>query len=140
MSMFLFQDQRRFMGACGQSTAAYNEKQTILYTKLLLEETTETSNATLRLPLGSAQPTSEQLAELADGALDVIVVAIGVLYSLGLDPQPLWNEVQRSNIAKIDPATGQVRKREDGKVLKPDGWSPPDLRTLIEAQLKRNGR
>jgi len=136
MSMFLFQDQRRFMGACGQTVAKYNEKQAILYTQLLLEEAAETREAALHLPLGNQRPTAEQLAEIADGALDVVVVAIGLLYSLGLDPQPLWNEVQRSNVAKIDPATGQVKKREDGKVLKPDDWSPPDLRRIIAEQLK----
>jgi predicted HAD superfamily Cof-like phosphohydrolase len=33
----------------------------------------------------------------------------------------------QTNFAKIDPATGKVRKREDGKVLKPEGWQPPNL-------------
>jgi predicted HAD superfamily Cof-like phosphohydrolase len=42
-----------------------------------------------------------------------------------------WNEVVRSNLAKIDSTTGKVRKREDGKVLKPEGWKPPDLTSYI---------
>jgi predicted HAD superfamily Cof-like phosphohydrolase len=42
-----------------------------------------------------------------------------------------WNEVARSNFAKIDAATGKVRKREDGKVLKPEGWKPPALDTYV---------
>jgi hypothetical protein len=37
----------------------------------------------------------------------------------------------RTNFAKIDPATGKVRKREDGKVLKPVGWTPPNLKPYI---------
>ena len=28
--------------------------------------------------------------------------------------------------------TGKVRKREDGKVLKPVGWAPPDLAPFVE--------
>jgi hypothetical protein len=32
-----------------------------------------------------------------------------------------------THFAKIDRETGKVRKREDGKVLKPTGWRPPVL-------------
>jgi predicted HAD superfamily Cof-like phosphohydrolase len=35
--------------------------------------------------------------------------------------------VLRTNLAKIDPDTGKVIKRDDGKVLKPEGWQPPQL-------------
>lgn len=135
--MSIFEDQRRFMEACGQSTQEYNEKQAILYTKLVLEESAETRQATLQLPWAGYQPSTQQLAAVADGALDVIVVAVGLLYSLGVDPQPLWDEVVRSNLAKIDPVTGKARKREDGKVLKPEGWESPRLAELIEAQRRR---
>jgi predicted HAD superfamily Cof-like phosphohydrolase len=44
-----------------------------------------------------------------------------------MNGEAAWNEVMRTNFAKIDPETGKVRKREDGKVLKPEGWTPPDL-------------
>jgi predicted HAD superfamily Cof-like phosphohydrolase len=37
----------------------------------------------------------------------------------------------RTNFAKIDPVTGKVRKREDGKVLKPEGWEPPQLAKFV---------
>lgn len=49
--------------------------------------------------------------------------------------QPLWDEVRRSNMDKIDPATGEVMRRADGKITKPDGWLPPQLETLVGAQL-----
>jgi predicted HAD superfamily Cof-like phosphohydrolase len=42
-----------------------------------------------------------------------------------------WNEVSRSNLAKINLATGKVEKREDGKVLKPAGWTPPNLTSYV---------
>jgi hypothetical protein len=38
----------------------------------------------------------------------------------------------RTNFAKIDAVTGKVRKREDGKVLKPEGWSPPNLEPFVK--------
>jgi hypothetical protein len=37
----------------------------------------------------------------------------------------------RTNFAKIDKETGKVRKREDGKVLKPQGWTPPELEQYL---------
>jgi predicted HAD superfamily Cof-like phosphohydrolase len=37
----------------------------------------------------------------------------------------------RTNFAKIDKDTGKVRKREDGKVLKPLGWEPPNLAEYV---------
>jgi hypothetical protein len=37
-----------------------------------------------------------------------------------------------SNFAKIDRETGKVRKREDGKVLKPLGWTAPNLEPYVK--------
>jgi predicted HAD superfamily Cof-like phosphohydrolase len=50
----------------------------------------------------------------------------------GYDVSGAWNEVARSNLAKIDTQTGKVKKREDGKVLKPEGWTPPDLKQFVK--------
>ena len=46
--------------------------------------------------------------------------------------QDVWNEVARSNLAKIDDETGKVLKRVDGKVLKPEGWTPPDIKSILD--------
>jgi predicted HAD superfamily Cof-like phosphohydrolase len=50
---------------------------------------------------------------------------------MGADAEGAWNEVMRTNLAKIDSVTGKVRKRADGKVLKPDGWQPPSLEKFV---------
>jgi predicted HAD superfamily Cof-like phosphohydrolase len=42
-----------------------------------------------------------------------------------------WDEVAKSNLSKIDQTTGKVLRREDGKILKPEGWSPPKLEKFI---------
>jgi predicted HAD superfamily Cof-like phosphohydrolase len=34
-------------------------------------------------------------------------------------------------MAKVDPATGKVQKRADGKVLKPNGWKSPDVAAIL---------
>jgi hypothetical protein len=39
-----------------------------------------------------------------------------------------------TNLAKIDKETGKVRKREDGKVLKPVGWTAPELAQFVKGE------
>jgi predicted HAD superfamily Cof-like phosphohydrolase len=51
---------------------------------------------------------------------------------MGADAEGAWKEVIATNFAKIDLETGKVRKREDGKVLKPLGWVPPDLKPFVK--------
>jgi predicted HAD superfamily Cof-like phosphohydrolase len=62
----------------------------------------------------------------------MLVVNIGAIHSALFDEEGAWKEVMRTNFAKIDKDTGKVVKREDGKVLKPDGWTPPNLGTFIK--------
>jgi predicted HAD superfamily Cof-like phosphohydrolase len=56
-----------------------------------------------------------------------MVVCAGALLSRKWDCHGGWAEVVRSNMAKVDPVTGKVIKRADGKILKPEGWTPPQL-------------
>jgi predicted HAD superfamily Cof-like phosphohydrolase len=51
---------------------------------------------------------------------------------MGSDAEGAWKEVMSTNFAKIDKETGKVRKREDGKVLKPTGWVAPNLESFIK--------
>lgn len=68
------------------------------------------------------------LVAIADGIVDLIYVLIGTALEYGFLALPaVWAAVQRANMAKVDPATGRVAKRSDGKVLKPAGWQPPDV-------------
>ena len=64
--------------------------------------------------------------------VDILVVTIGAIHSAGFDAEGAWKEVMRTNFAKIDSETGKVRKRDDGKVLKPVGWTPPNLGPYIK--------
>ena len=57
---------------------------------------------------------------------------LGYCYMKEFDVEGAWNEVARSNLSKIDSTTGKVVKRKDGKVLKPDGWTPPQLKEFIK--------
>jgi len=58
------------------------------------------------------------LIETIDGACDAIYVIIGTLVEAGVDMEPFWDEVQRTNMAKVE---GEPVWRADGKLLKPKG-------------------
>ena len=116
-----FRDQEKFMRACDQPVGTLNEAQYKLYLDLMEEEWKE-----LQVALDS-----NDRVEQLDALLDFIVVTIGAIHSGGFDGEGGWKEVMRTNLAKIDKETGKVRKREDGKVLKPVGWSPPDLTPFV---------
>ena len=113
----IFEDQRKFMRASGQTVDQYDADQYQMYVGLIEEETQE---------LRDANQARDPVAQL-DALIDILVVTAGAVHSLGVDAQGAWKEVVRSNLAKIDPRTGQVRRREDGKILKPAGWEPPRL-------------
>jgi predicted HAD superfamily Cof-like phosphohydrolase len=72
------------------------------------------------------QEAHDMEAEL-DALIDILVVTIGAIHSAGFDGEGAWKEVMSTNFAKIDRETGKVRKREDGKVLKPVGWTAPNM-------------
>jgi len=77
------------------------------------------------------------LVGIADGGIDSIVTIIGTMLACGIDPRPHWDEVQRTNMAKRDPDTGEVRRRDDGKILKPEGWKSPNLEAILRQQQNR---
>ena len=117
-----FRDQEKFMRACDQTTDSFNEHQFKLYTNLIEEEVNE---------LFVAIRDDDNIEKL-DALVDILVVTIGAIHSMGADGEGAWKEVMRTNFAKIDKDTGKVRKREDGKVLKPVGWTPPELAPYVK--------
>lgn len=77
---------------------------------------------------------STNLTDEADALIDLVYVAIGRLWALGVDPAPVWRMVHEANMAKAG-----APRRADGKVLKPaEGWQHPDIAAEIERQ-RREG-
>lgn len=100
--------------------------------KLLQEEFEEATEALEQLTAVSqntANPidVTEWVHELAD----LLYVTYGAILACGVDPDPVFAEVHRANLSK---AGGP--RREDGKVLKPPGWQPANVRSVIEQQIK----
>lgn len=69
------------------------------------------------------------LPNAVDGIVDAIYVLLGTAVTFGVDLGPIWDAVHASNMAKVGGAI-----RDDGKVLKPDGWTAPDIFGLLVAQ------
>ncbi len=69
----------------------------------------------------------DNIIELADALADIIYIVVGTALEFGIPLDRVWTEVQRSNMAKVDPTTGKAKHRVDGKILKPEGWTPPDI-------------
>lgn len=109
------------MLACGQTVGKRNPEQFDLYLKLIREEATELFDAVA----------TNNTEEVFDALLDIIVVCIGAGHSAGFPMNEGWAEVIRSNMDKVDPDTGYVRRRSDGKILKPENWVPPRLAQLL---------
>lgn len=116
-----FDQVRKFLIACDQTTDTDNEKQRDLYSELIKEEKEE---------FDEARDNNNAVEEL-DACCDMIWVIVGYALSRGWDIKGAFNEVARSNMSKIDKTTGKVLKREDGKVLKPETFSPPNLSKFI---------
>ena len=120
-----FTDVTVFMTAAGQSIPPFNANrsdQSDLYMKLIQEEYTE---------LMDAEAVSDD-AEICDACFDLMWVIVGYMKSRGWDCEEIWDEGAQSNLSKIDPVTLKVKKREDGKILKPEGWKPPDFAKFVK--------
>lgn len=126
MNMDIIGDQAQFMRACGQTVGERNEAQCEMYELLLTEECSERAEA-----IEFANDVKE-----FDADLDILVVHIGRMLSRWHPNmiQAGWHEVMRSNMSKCVPdgkGGFTTIKREDGKVQKPDTYSPPDLASIM---------
>lgn len=72
---------------------------------------------------------TKDLAGIAKELADLLYVVYGTAVSYGIDIEPVFREVQRSNMSKIG-----GYKREDGKWVKPPTYSPADIGPILEAQ------
>lgn len=69
------------------------------------------------------------LTEIAKELADIVVVVAGCADVYGIPFEKVFEAVHKSNMAKAP--GGKVKRREDGKILKPDGWKPPDIKRIL---------
>ena len=72
------------------------------------------------------------LVEVLDALADIGYILAGTIINHGMQHiyDDAFDEVHRSNMAKL--VDGKVLRREDGKVMKPEGWQPPNLAQFLE--------
>jgi len=119
-----FKDVETFLNAVGQNPPPFNadeSDQSRLYKTLIDEEYSEFIEAW----------NNNDDPEKADACFDMIWVIVGYMRSRGWDVDKIWEHGAGTNLSKIDPTTGLVRRREDGKILKPEGWKPPDFKQFV---------
>jgi len=138
-------------GHYSQSTPKLPPKEVIvLRAKLIVEECFEALEAlfpdcqgfckrkeevldTLGLLAVWESSTKPDIVAFADACGDIDYVVEGARQAFGIDGKPIADAIHAANMAKFP--GGKVLKREDGKVIKPEGWKPPD----IEAELIKQG-
>ena len=134
--MSMFTDVKAFHQAFGQRVAEKPElpdtSERTLRMKLLAEEMYEYTIA----------ENENDLVEIADALADIIYIACGTAVSYGIPLDDVFEEVHASNMAKL--VDGKPLKREDGKVIKPADWNPPDVEGVLkkshEEYILRNAR
>lgn len=121
----VFTDVSVFLSAAGQEIPSKPDPKVSelaeLYKRLIKEEVEE---------FWEAESASDDVEQL-DACFDMIWVIVGYMIARGWDCEAAWGEGARSNLIKIDPVTGKVIRREDGKILKPAGWTPPDFKKFV---------
>jgi predicted HAD superfamily Cof-like phosphohydrolase len=75
-----------------------------------------------------AQAVAEgDLPEMVDALCDLLYVTYGAAVDLGVDLEPFFAAVHRTNMDKVG-----GHRRADGKWVKPAGWRPPDVAGLLQ--------
>lgn len=104
----------------GRRPALPDMNERSLRMKLLQEEMREYTEA----------EADDNLVEIADALADIIYIACGTAVSYGIPLDELYDEVHRSNMAKL--VDGKVLRRDDGKIIKPEGWTSPDIEGILK--------
>ena len=74
---------------------------------------------------------NKDILEVADALTDILYVTYGAGHAFGIDLDKCFEEVQKSNMSKLD-GNGKAIYNESGKVMKGPGYFKPDLTKFIK--------
>ena len=127
MSNFL--KVKKFMQTFGQTIklkASFPEKKIIkLRIALIKEELNELEDAI----------EIKDITEVADALTDILYVTYGAGLAFGIDLDKCFEEVQKSNMSKLD-SNGKPIYNEDGKVIKGPKYFKPNLKKILNNKIK----
>jgi predicted HAD superfamily Cof-like phosphohydrolase len=119
----MFQDVKEFQTAVGQNVGSKPQfpdgDERVLRMRLLKEEFDEYNQGEY----------NNDLENIAKELADIIYIVCGTAVSYGIPLDRVFEEVHRSNMAKL--VDGKPVRRDDGKILKPEGWTPPDIKSIL---------
>ena len=120
-----FQKVKKFMETFGQevkSTPSFSsDKINMLRYNLIREELDEFKQAL----------DNNDLLEVADALTDILYVTYGAGHAFGINLDACFEEVQNSNMSKLD-ENGKPIYNESGKVMKGPDYYKPDLSKFIK--------
>ncbi len=73
---------------------------------------------------------NKDLLEVADALTDILYVTYGAGHAFGIDLDKCFDEVQNSNMSKLD-ENGKPIYNENGKVMKGPNYFKPDLSKFV---------
>ena len=73
---------------------------------------------------------NKDLKEVADALTDILYVAYGAGHAFGINLDKCFDEVQRSNMSKLD-INGKPIYDSNGKVMKGPNYFKPDLKKFL---------
>lgn len=111
--------QTAFGAEMPEKPTMLEETRAKLRQKLLQEEVTELKKA-------------ETMEDVADALGDILYIALGTIHEYGIADRMImiFDEIHSSNMSKLGP-DGNPIYRKDGKVLKPEGWTPPNIKSIL---------
>ena len=74
---------------------------------------------------------NKDLLEVADALTDILYVTYGAGHAFGIDLDKCFEEVQNSNMSKLD-ENGKPIYNDVGKVMKGPGYFKPDFSKIIK--------
>ncbi|MDC6447875.1 nucleoside triphosphate pyrophosphohydrolase family protein [Alphaproteobacteria bacterium] len=120
-----FNKVKNFMNTYGQEIkdkASFPNKKIVqLRIDLIQEELNELKDAI----------SNNDIIEVADALTDILYVTYGAGHSFGINLDKCFDEVQDSNMSKLD-ANKQPIYSDSGKVMKGPNYYPPNLKKIIE--------
>lgn len=75
-------------------------------------------------------------AAQADALVDIYYYSLNAACKKGINLSAIFDIVHQANMAKRCPVSGEFLRRDDGKIIKPAGWMPPDVEGEVERQAR----
>lgn len=113
----------------GQKPDAFHER-TELRADLIDEEFAEFLDSHKRVYTDYNELVDVDTIEYADALADLVYVCFGSALEAGIDLNLVLREVHKSNMTKVWP-DGEVHYHPNGKVAKPEGWQPPNIKEVL---------